>query len=164
MLVKNIMTTHVITLLDTMSFLDAAKSFLAYRLSGAPVVNNKGELVGILSEKDLLRAMYPSYHNFYIDPQYFLHDTELESVAEGAREKQIKDVMSPRVIMTTPETHVLKVGGQMVASGIHRVPVVDKHKKLIGMISRRDVYRAMLQETFHIHAFGNSYEPTAYHA
>lgn len=164
MYVKNIMTTQVITLLDSMTFLDAAKSFLAYKLSGAPVIDKHGQLVGILSEKDLLRAMYPSYNNFYINPQYFLRDAEMESVAESAKEKTIKDIMSPRVIMTTPETHVLKIGGQMVASGIHKVPVVDKDKRLVGMVSRRDVYRAMLQETFHIHTLNNSYETTAHHA
>jgi len=164
MYVRNIMTTHVITVLDTMCFTDAAKMFLAYQLSGAPVVNTQNELVGILSEKDLLRAMYPTYENFYVDPNYLLNDEALESIAASAEEKQVSEIMSHRVIMTTPDTHILKIGGQMVATGIHKVPVVDERKRLIGMVSRHDVYRAMLEKAFHIHTIGDACRSTHFHA
>lgn len=152
MYVREIMSTHVIPLNHTMTFIDAAKLFLAYRTSGAPVVNDDQELVGILSEKDLMRAMYPSYHSFYTDPRYYLHENEIEEAAEMAKNKQVKDIMSSRVVTTTPDTHILKIGGKMVATGIHRVPVIDAEKKLVGIVSRRDVYRALLEEKFHIHA------------
>ena len=153
MLVKDIMTTHVVALHYSMSFLDAAKTFLVYGLSGAPVVSESGELLGILSEKDLMRAMYPTYHDFYTYPHLFFHDEEMEAATEEARGKCVGDIMSKRLITTTPDTHVLKVGGHMVATGVHRVPVIDADKKLIGMVARGDVYRAMLQEKFDIYTF-----------
>lgn len=153
MLVKAIMTTHVVALHYTMSFLDAAKTFLAYHLSGAPVINEIGELVGVLSEKDLMRAMYPTYHELYEHPYMFFFDEELEEAVESAKGKIVADIMSKRIITATPDTHILKVGGQMIATGVHRVPVINEEKKLVGMVARGDVYRALLQEKFSIYTF-----------
>lgn len=159
MLVKDIMTTHFVALHHSMSFLDAAKTFLVYHLSGAPVVNESNELLGILSEKDLMRAMYPTYQDVYTYPHLFFHPEELESATESARGKRVGDIMSKRLIITTPDTHILKVGGQMVATGVHRVPVVDENHRLVGMVGRGDVYRAMLQDKFNIYTFQRLTEP-----
>lgn len=153
MLVKNIMTTNVVALHYSMSFLDAAKTLLAYHLSGAPVVSETGELIGVLSEKDLMKAMYPSYQDVYTHPHLFFHDEELEEAVESAKKKVVGEIMSKRLIVATTDTHIFKIGGQMVATGVHRVPVVDGDKKLVGMVARGDVYRAMLQEKFNIYTF-----------
>jgi CBS domain-containing protein len=153
MLVKDIMTTHTVSVHYRTSFLDAAKTFLAYHLSGAPVINETGELLGILSEKDLMRAMYPTYHEVYTHPHLFFHDEEMEEATMSAKRKCVGDIMSKRLITATPDTHIFKVGGHMVATGVHRVPVIDTEKKLIGMVARGDVYRAMLQEKFNIFTF-----------
>ena len=156
MIVSDIMTTNVVALDEDMSFLDAVKLFLAYNISGAPVVTNFQELIGVVSEKDLLRAMYPTYHDFYTDPHYYLDKKEMDGIAKNAKDKKIKHIMSGRVITTTPQTHILKAGGQMVATGIHRVPVVEQNRRLVGMVSRRDIYRALLQEKFQISTVGHA--------
>lgn len=153
MLVKNIMTTHFTALHHTMTFMDAAKTFLAYHLSAAPVTSETGELVGVLSEKDLMRSMYPSYHEVYTHPYIFFHDEEMEAATQSTKRKTVGDIMSERLITTTPDSHIFKVGGHMVATGVHRVPVIDENKKLVGMVSRGDIYRAMLQEKFNIYTF-----------
>jgi len=148
MLVQHIMTNHIVALDYSMPFLDAAKMLIAYHISGAPVVTESGELIGIISEKDLMRAMYPTYRQVYEHSYLFYYDEELEAAAESAKEKTVAEIMSKRLITTTPDTHVLKVGGLMIATGVHRVPVIDENHRLIGMVSRGDVYRAMLEEKF----------------
>ncbi|HLD31903.1 MAG TPA: CBS domain-containing protein [Patescibacteria group bacterium] len=146
MLVKDVMTTDVVCLNPQMTFLEAAHILFDHKFSGAPVVEN-GKLVGILSEKDLFRALYPSYKNFYANPTSYLRETELEDTALEAKDKKIEEVMSRRVISTTPDTHILKIGGLMVATGIHRVPVMDGGV-VVGMVSRGSIYRAIMSLTF----------------
>ena len=147
MLVKDVMYTDIVCLKTSMNFLEAAALFLQNKISGAPVLDETGALVGVLSEKDLFRALYPSYQSFYQNPTPFLNEKELEETAEEAKEKTIGEVMTRRVVTTTPNTHVLKVGGLMIASGIHRVPVVEDGK-IVGMVSRGTIYRAVMRYTF----------------
>lgn len=147
MIVKKVMVKDVICLTPDMTFLSVAKLFLKHKISGAPVTNHDGELVGILSEKDLFRAMYPSYKNFYDDPTPFTRIEKLEETAKDAREKTVNEIMVKKVISTTPDTHILKIGALMVATGIHQVPVLNKGK-IVGMVSRGTIHRAVLQFSF----------------
>ncbi|OGH75597.1 MAG: hypothetical protein A3G00_03820 [Candidatus Magasanikbacteria bacterium RIFCSPLOWO2_12_FULL_43_12] len=147
MLVKDVMYTDVVCLKTNMNFLEAAALFLQNKISGAPVLDEAGNLVGVLSEKDLFRALYPSYQSFYQNPTPFLNEKELEETAGEAKEKTIGEIMTRRVVTTTPNTHVLKIGGLMIASGIHRVPVVE-NGKIVGMVSRGTIYRAVMRYTF----------------
>lgn len=156
MLVKDIMTIDVISILQTMTFIDTAQLFLKHGISGAPVVNEEGELVGVLSEKDLFRALYPDCKDFYTNHHTFIIGDGLEDTAKEARNKIVANITSTRLITTTPNTHVLKIGGRMVATGIHRVPVVER-KKLVGMVSRGDIYRAVLSHTYNISSLGEQY-------
>lgn len=120
---------------------------LHHHISGAPVVSREGGVIGVVSEKDVFRAIYPSYEEWYAGPQAFTDFLALEQEARAAQEKRVEQFMSTRVKSVSPDTPVLKVGALMVATGIHRVPVVDQGK-LVGMVSRRDIFRAILRVHF----------------
>jgi len=144
------MKKEFVALHPNMTFFDAAKTLLENHASGAPVVDEYGKLVGVISEKDLFRALYPSYKEFYLKPDEFLLGESLDELVQDARNKKISEIMSQRLITTTPEGSILKIGGLMVATGIHRVPVIE-NDKVIGMVSRGDVYRAILQKDFNLY-------------
>ena len=148
MQVQKIMYKDVVCLKTNTTFLEAARLFLENKISGAPVLDENDRLVGVLSEKDLFRAMYPSYKSFFNNPTPFIKDEdELEETAQEAKSKTVADVMTQRAVTASPEDSVLKIGGLMVATGIHRVPVVE-NGKVIGMVSRGTIYRAVLQAAF----------------
>lgn len=149
MLVKEIMKTTIVSILRGSTFFETAKILLEKRMSGAPVVDENNKLIGVVSEKDLFKAIYPTYNDFYTSPELYTDFTQMEQDAKDVKNKKIEECMSARLITTTPETPVLKVGALMVATGIHRVPVIEK-EKLIGMISRGDVYRSILREHFNL--------------
>ena len=75
---------------------------------------------------------------------------KLEKEAGQVENKTVGNVMNKRLITASPDDPILKIGGQMVASGIHRVPVVDENKNLVGTVSRGDIYRAILANYFNI--------------
>lgn len=129
------------------SWKDAAQLFFDHHVSAAPVVDGSGHLVGILSEKDLFRGLFPSFRDWVQTPESYLDFSEMEHLAASAATKTVKEVMSDRVLTATPETPVLKVGALMVASGIHHIPVVEKDV-LVGMVGRGDIYRAILKSYF----------------
>ncbi|MBI5230039.1 MAG: CBS domain-containing protein [Candidatus Magasanikbacteria bacterium] len=147
MLVKEIMKTSIVSISKGTPFFEVAKTLLEKRVSGAPVVDEHNKLIGVVSEKDLFKAIYPTYNDFYTSPELYTDFTRMEQGAIEVKNKKVEECMSARLITATPETPVLKVGALMVATGIHRVPVVDG-EKLVGMISRGDVYRSILREHF----------------
>jgi CBS domain-containing protein len=147
MKVGEIMQKEVVTVPKDTPFREVAKILIDKKISGAPVTDETGKIVGVVSEKDLFRAVYPSYEDFYESPESHLDFEEMEAEAKLANHKKVEDFMSSRLITADPETPVLKIGALMVATGIHRVPVVEGGK-VVGMVGRRDIYRAILKERF----------------
>ncbi len=159
MVVQDIMNTHVVTMPHNTPYLDVVKLFLEHGIHGAPVVDNQGTLIGVISEKDLLRALYPSYENFYTHPEDYMIHKGLKSTAEDARKKTVEHIMNKRLVSVTPNMNIRNVGAMMVATGIHRIPVINKQKKLIGMISRHHIYNTLVKETFHVTPATHSFAP-----
>lgn len=147
MLVKEIMKTSIVAIPAGTTFAEVAKILLEKRVSGAPVVDANNKLIGVISEKDLFKAVYPTYNDFYTSPELYTDFTQMEQGAIEVKNKKVEECMSARLITATPENPVLKIGALMVATGIHRVPVIEG-EKLVGMISRGDVYRSILREHF----------------
>jgi CBS domain-containing protein len=129
------------------SWREAAEFMLKSRVSAVPVVDDAGQLVGILSEKDLFRALFPTYQEWTETPNGFHDFEQMEKDAADAAGKPVASVMSTRLITAAPDTPVLKIGALMVASGIHQVPVVNRGR-LLGMVGRGEIYKAILENYF----------------
>ncbi len=149
MRVKDLMMTEFVTIAPGLPWEDAAALLHAHHAAGAPVVDANGKLIGILSEKDLFRGMFPSYRDWIETPHAYLSFEEFEPDAADLAGRTVADVMSTRVITATPETPVLQVGALMAASGIHHVPVLDGGE-VVGLVNRGSIYRAILARSFGI--------------
>lgn len=147
MLVRDVMKINVVTIPKGTTWRRVAEVLLEHRISGAPVVDVDQRIVGVVSEKDVFRAIYPTYEEWYEGPQAYTDFLALEEEARRAQEKRVEDFMSRKLVSVTSDTPILKVGALMVATGIHRVPVVDEGT-LVGMVSRRDIFRAILRVHF----------------
>jgi CBS domain-containing protein len=147
MKVGEVMQKTVVAVKKGTPYREVAKILVEKKVSGAPVIDETGKIIGVVSEKDLFRAVYPSYEDFYESPESHLDFEELEEGVKAANNKKVEDFMSSRLITADPETPILKIGALMVATGIHRVPVVVDGK-VVGMVGRGDIYRAILKERF----------------
>lgn len=147
MKVGDILKKPAMPLLASTSWKDAAEFMLKNGVSAVPVVEEDNKLVGILSEKDLFRALFPSYKDWVSTPSAYLDFEQTERDAVSSAGRTIREVMSKRLITAEKDTPVLKVGGMMVASGIHQVPVIE-NGKLIGMVGRGQIYNAILKKYF----------------
>lgn len=119
---KDIMSTELITLREDDNLEDALKALINHRITGLPVVNSKGEMVGVLSEYDLIRQI--SRHE-KLNPKVFLEKIEFSKNPQS-------------ISVETPLGEIVK---QFLDAKFRRVPVLDQNKKLVGIITRRDLMR-----------------------
>lgn len=114
MLAKDIMTQKVITASPTDSVQQLARMLTEAGISGAPVINGDGELVGIVSEADVISKRGP----------------------------RVQDVMHRSVITVTVDTSAEEACCLMAKNRINRIPVMDDGK-LAGIITRNNIIRAI---------------------
>ena len=117
------MVTRVITLRPHQDIHDAINLLLKRRISGAPVVDNRLRLIGILSEYDCLNVLTHS---------------AIEGVAGGT----VADYMSRKITTVTPETDVITVASLFMKHSWRRLPVME-NDRVVGQVSRGDVLRGI---------------------
>ncbi|HLJ11402.1 MAG TPA: CBS domain-containing protein [Planctomycetaceae bacterium] len=115
---RDVMTTNVITISSAMTVEEAIHILLLNGISGAPVVDESGKVVGIISEFQLLVVVYNS----------------------DAKEESVADFMTKGVVSVGEEAPLTEVANKMVVHRIRRLPVVDRGN-LVGLISRPDLLR-----------------------
>jgi CBS domain-containing protein len=122
-LARDYMTKAVVSLSPDMTLLDAVELLLERRISGAPVLDQHGNLVGILSEKDCLRAA-------------------LNATYYGDLGGLVSDHMQRHVATVSDDTPIFEVTRLFINGHFRRYPVMHGHR-LVGSISRRDVLKAL---------------------
>jgi len=144
MLVKQAMTSKtLIKFSPNDSFKKIVKTLIEKQISGAPVVNKRGKLVGVVSEKDLFYKLFPSQKAFYKNPEMYMDFNRIESEAVVVRRMRAKDFMTRQPITIEPDEHILKACSLFIKNNIRRLMVV-KGKKLIGVVTINDVYKRFL--------------------
>lgn len=143
MKVRDVMTTEVRSLLPSASYGEAARIMVENNFSGLPIVDTGGNLIGIVSEKDLFRALYPIYDDFIANPELYADHERREGEIDALRSTPIERYMTAKVITISPDAPIMKAGGLMLAHHIHRLPVVDDGK-VVGIVTREDIYCAIL--------------------
>jgi len=145
MKVREVMEINVIAVPAGASYEEVARLLYKHNKSGAPVVDAEGRVIGAVSEKDLFRIMYPYYRSFYEHPECYADLENRECKMDEIRRHPVEVFMSREVVAIDPEAPVMRAGALMLARGINRLPVIE-NGKLVGMVSRRDIYRKILEQ------------------
>jgi CBS-domain-containing membrane protein len=135
-LAADIMTTPVVTIDPGARTGHALRELGDRAITALPVVDADGQLVGIVSEGDLLAS------GIARDPRSTLRrDRDADTDVPDARPR-VGDVMTRPVITAVPNQDVASLVGTMLARGVHSVPVV-LGRRVVGMLSRSDIVRAL---------------------
>jgi len=140
--VKKVMKKKVVIIPISATLEEAAKILEKYMVSGAPVVRNK-KMIGIISEKDLLKALYPDFGDILADIGAWFKGEKGKKI-ESKKKTPIEAIMTHDVITVSPESTLIEAGSVMFAHSIHRLPVVNKKGELVGFVARRDIFRKLL--------------------
>ena len=116
MIAKDIMTRDIITASPTMTVKALAMMLIKNQISGAPVAGKNGKILGIVSEADIV----------------------------AKKGKNVKDIMSKKVISVSEETAVEAIAQLMTTHAIKRLPVMTG-EKVVGIVSRADIVSAIAQ-------------------
>jgi CBS domain-containing protein len=143
MKVRDVMSSPVVSVRPDTSLLEAGELMLRHDISGLPVLDGEGRLVGLITERDFLRptGSGPDYKR----PRWF--QVLSGQVKDGFRrqsERKVADVMTVDPVSITEETPLEEVVGLMDHHCIHRIPVM-REAKLVGIVSRADLLRALVQ-------------------
>ena len=121
--VKNYMTGKLVTFHPDTDVLDAIHELVEHGIAGAPVTDNRGNLVGMLSELDCMKvALHAGYHGDWGGP--------------------VSDYMSGDIETVDADMSIIDLAQLFLEKPYRRYPVIKDHR-LVGQISRRDVLRAL---------------------
>jgi CBS domain-containing protein len=145
--VRDIMTTPVITVTPDMNIAGAAKILLDNRVNGAPVVDDKGRLVGILCQSDLIaqqkKLPIPTLFTFLDSVIQLSSAKQIEKQIRKIAALTVAEAMTPDPVAVHPDTGVETVAALMVDNKFHTLPVVE-NSRLVGIIGKEDVLRTLL--------------------
>jgi CBS domain-containing protein len=143
----DVMVRNVITVDPDACVQDVAHILLSARISGVPVVGPNGELLGIVSEGDLMRRVEagtgrprPWWLALFVGKETLA----AEFIREHSR--KVTDVMTRRVITAAPDTPLSKIANLLEKNAIKRVPIVEGGK-LVGIVSRANLLQALASLT-----------------
>ncbi|HEX7672458.1 MAG TPA: CBS domain-containing protein [Polyangiaceae bacterium] len=125
--IRTIMTTDVVCVTPELSVAAVATLFLDRGISGAPVVDESGRAIGMVSKTDLVR-----------------HYSDAD--AKTAVAPVVGDIMMPMAFCLPANESIARAAALMAFEGMHRVPVANTRGQIVGLISSLDVLRWMAQE------------------
>lgn len=142
MKVKEIMTKGVISLPPEMSVKEAMYILFERKISGLPVINAQGKLVGMFTEKDILRTSLPSYIEKV--GSFVYEDSKSMRIKIAKFDKlKVEQIMRREVATVGEEVSIYEVVHIMLIQKMRRIPVVDRQGKVIGIIAREDIVKAL---------------------
>jgi CBS domain-containing protein len=132
--VGDVMTTSVVALHEDADFKEIVTALRRYRVSACPVIDAAGQVIGLVSEADLLcKATDPEYPAGLVRLDWRVHQ---ENKANALRAGQL--MTSPAVVVH-PWASVQQAAREMEQRQIKRLPVVDQQGRLVGIVTRSDV-------------------------
>ena len=143
---KDIMTADVITTTSNQSIKELSELFVKHKINGVPVVDDNGEVIGVVTQGDLIEQQ----KNLHIPTVIALFDAVLfmesakkfEEEAKKLTGKTVNDIYHRNPITVTPSTEVNEVATLMAEKDVHTVPVVSGGK-LVGIIGKIDVIKGI---------------------
>lgn len=107
-------------------------------IKGMLVKNEQGAVVGMVSIKDIMRAVIPSYLS--PDLSIFSWENMLEDMTNKVKDRVVGDIMVKDVVTIDSEVPLMVCTDLMIKKGLQRLPVTDEKKEVIGMVYIRDIY------------------------
>jgi len=139
----DVMVRNVITVDPDACVQDVAHTLLTARISGVPVVGPNGELLGIVSEGDLLRRVEAGTGRrrpWWLDIFTGKEALAMEFIREHSR--KVADVMTREVVTAAPDTSLWKIADLLEKNAIKRVPIVE-NGRVVGIVSRANLLQAL---------------------
>ena len=143
MKIKEIMTRDVRSIDPKDNVFDVLVQLFKTKISGLPIIDKQGKLMGMFTEKDALSYVLPSYIQ---KVGKFIYEENPKSIKKKFSELiniKVTEIMRKEVITTTEETTLCEAARIMMTQRARRLPVVDLEGKVVGIVARCDILKAL---------------------
>lgn len=146
MKVKEIMTKEIVSVKPEDNAKEALDLLLKMEISGLPVINAQGKLAGMFTEKDVLSHTLPSYIEKVGRFVYEENPKSIKNKFQDLSNLSVSQLMRCEVITIDEETSLCEVARIMLTQKIRRIPVLDKEKRVVGIVAREDIVKSYAKE------------------
>lgn len=150
LLASNIMISDVVTVTAETSIGELSQVLLKNKVSGVPVVDKEGKLIGIVTEANIIQENIKVQFPFYFDPLMISgYVVDFEKYSQDIKDylnTKVETIMNHRVKTANPSTPASEIADIMVSDKVNRIPIIDENKKVVGIITRADIIKAMIEK------------------
>jgi CBS domain-containing protein len=139
---KDVMRAQVQCVSETTTLRELSRAFRRYGITTIPVVNEEGELVGVVSEADLLRTMLPNYAELQDNVQYMMDVEYLEDRAQSVEDRPVRDIMVKGAISVDENAPLMRLISLFLLKSSSHIPVVHD-RRIVGVVTRTDICELM---------------------
>lgn len=145
---KEIMTDEVITVTKNTSIKKLSDLFIKHKVNGFPVVDEDGQLIGIVTEKNLIEQSknlhIPTVIALFDAVIYLESGKKFEEEVKRYNATQVADIYTSNVVTVAPDTGIHEIASLMAEKSVHSIPVVDG-KNILGIIGKLDIIKGLAQ-------------------
>lgn len=138
---RDVMRRDVVTVSEGADLWDLASLFTTRGITGAPVIDERGEVIGVVSQTDIVRHLKELLQstlvasNFYAEP-------ENDAVNPRSRVLTARDLMTPTIIKADEGTPVDELGRIMLREGVHRL-IITRGREIAGIVTTMDLLKVL---------------------
>jgi len=148
MLAREVMTRDVVTVTTAASVTEVARLLVEHKVSGLPVVDEEHRVVGMITEGDLIyqdkKVHMPAFLEILGGVIYLENPQRIVNDLKKMTATKVAEVMTSKVYTVKEDASMEDIATIMVERQVNRLPVVDQAGKLVGIISRQDLVKAMI--------------------
>ncbi len=144
---RDIMNREVITVTEESTIKELARILTSNQISGVPVLNDSGKLVGVVTESDLIfqtkKVHIPTMITILDSVFYLENPSKMGEEMKKMAGSKVKDILTPSPVTVTEETPLDEIATIMSEKNFHTLPVVN-NEKLVGVIGKKDIIRTLI--------------------
>ncbi|RME23028.1 MAG: CBS domain-containing protein, partial [Candidatus Zixiibacteriota bacterium] len=145
LMVKDIMRRDVATVTPDHSLKDVANEMFRHRLSALAVIDTNHHLLGVITDRDLVRAALPDYKALISNLNQSLDVEPFEELLKQEDKIKVSQLYSEDYETVTPDTRIVEVAAMMIFKDLRRVFVVDEERNLVGILLRKDIVSMIIR-------------------
>ena len=142
MLVREVMSTGVLTVLGSDLVREVVTRMISRHCGAIPVVDDEDTLIGLVAVRDVLLPLYPNYGDYIHDSVVSRDFVKMESAYVQVLERRVDEIMTLNPQTVSPDDPILKAASFMGLKNFRRIPVVAEGR-LVGMLSIGDINREL---------------------
>ncbi len=144
---KDIMTQDIISVQKETSVAELAKLLTSHHISGAPVLDDEGKVLAVVTESDLIdqskKLHIPTVITILDSVFYLENPDKMEAEMKKIAASTVEEICSGSPKIVSPDTGLDEIATIMAEGNIHTIPVLDE-EKLVGIIGKKDIIKTLI--------------------